>query len=240
MRPVVLGDGFAALVEIAGDFQFVPDAGDAGRIFHRLAVVGHIAFAVEVALANEVRRESEVARDAIENVFDHDHALGAAEAAEGGLGGLVGLADPAGGVEGGDEVGVVAVEEGAPEDGVGEVEAPAAVRVELQFDAAEASIVFEAGAEFREEGVALAGERHVEPAWQAHTNGALGFPRAQGCDGRPRIGLDFFTAERAAHAEALHGNEVARDAENPRDDFLGFAGVLGGGIDEDAAGVIEP
>ena len=73
--------------------QFLPDALDARRVLHRLAVVGGVAFAIEVALAHHLRRKLERARDAIENVFDHQHALRSAEAAERRLRSLMRLAD---------------------------------------------------------------------------------------------------------------------------------------------------
>ncbi len=94
----------------------------------------------------------------------------------------------------------------------------------------QAAVVVEAGVEPREERMALAGERHVEMARQAHAHGPAGLPRAERGDGGPGVGLHFFAAERAAHAQALHGDLMARDAEHARDDLLRLAGMLRGGV----------
>ena len=69
---------------------------DAAGVFHRLAVVRGVAFAIEVALAHHFRRQAKRARDAVENLFDHQHALRSAESAKGGLRRLVRAADAAG------------------------------------------------------------------------------------------------------------------------------------------------
>ena len=76
------------------------------------------------------------------------------------------------------------------------------------------------GVEARQEGMALAGERHVERARQAHAHGPPRLPRAERGDGGPGVGLHFLAAEGAAHAEALHGDLLRGDAEHARDDLL--------------------
>ena len=55
VRGVEAVDRGAARGEIAGRVQFVPDAFDARGVFDRLAVVRGVAFAIEVALAHDVR-----------------------------------------------------------------------------------------------------------------------------------------------------------------------------------------
>ncbi len=88
--------------------------------------------------------------------------------------------------------------------------------------------------------MALAGEREVQRARQPHAHRPPGFPGAQCRDGRPRIGLHFLAAERAAHAQTFHRHFVARDSQHPRDHFLRFGGMLRGGMRRHAAGFIQP
>src|SRR5689334_19926035 len=88
--------------------------------------------------------------------------------------------------------------------------------------------------------MAFSGERHIEHPRQAHTNGPPGFPCAERGDGSVGIGLDFFTAEGAAHAKALDGHLIAGDAEDARRDLLGFAWMLRGGVEGDSARLVEP
>src|SRR5207244_7798302 len=78
-------DRYPARREIAGLLQLFPYAPDPLRVLHRLPVVGRVAFAIEVSLAHDLRRKSEVSRDAVQNILDHQHALRPAEAAERGL-----------------------------------------------------------------------------------------------------------------------------------------------------------
>ena len=61
----------------------------------------------------------------------------------------------------------------------------------------------------RQEWMALAGERHVERARQAHAHRTPGLPGAERRDRRPRIRLHFLAAERAAHAQAFHRHLIA-------------------------------
>ena len=104
----------------------------------------------------------------------------------------------------------------------------------------QAAFVIEPGFELREEGMALAGEHHVETAGEAHAHGPAGLPRAEGGDGGVGAGLRLFAAEGSAHAKALHGDLMARDAEHARDNLLGLAGMLCGTVERDAAGFVEP
>ena len=106
----------------AGRLQLGPDARDALRSPHRLAVVRRVALAVEVARADDVRRQIERPRDAIEDLLDHEHALRAAEAAEGGVRDVVRAADAADHVHVRHEVAVVEVEHRAAEHRRAQVE----------------------------------------------------------------------------------------------------------------------
>ena len=148
--------------EIAGFLQLSPDPRDALGVFHRLSVVRGLAFAIEIALADHIGRQSESARDPVQNVFDHQHALRPAEAAERGLRSLVRLADLPRDLDSRQVVGVVHMKHGAPQDGLGEVEAPAAVGEQVDARGLQPAVAVEARREARQERVPLAGERHVE------------------------------------------------------------------------------
>ena len=55
-----------ARLELTGLPELRPDVLDAPRILHQLVVMGAVALGVEVALADHVRRQIELARDAVE------------------------------------------------------------------------------------------------------------------------------------------------------------------------------
>ena len=82
--------------ESARFLQPPPDDLDAAGILHRLAVVRGVAFAIEIAFADHLRRQAKPARRLIQNLFDHQHALRSAEAAKSGLRSFVRAADQAG------------------------------------------------------------------------------------------------------------------------------------------------
>jgi len=127
------GDLRAAGAEIARPFQLPPDRADALRVGDDLPVMGGLALAVEIALADLVRADRQPLRGLREDVLDRHHRLRPAEAAERGLRGLVRPAHAAGRLEVRHEVGVVAVEERPPHDRLRQVEAPPSVGEERQL-----------------------------------------------------------------------------------------------------------
>ena len=216
-----------------------PHRAEARRVVDRLPVVGAVAVAVEVALAHHVRRQAGRARDAIEDLFDHHHALRAAEAAEGRVRDDVGLADATHHAHRRHEVGVVEVKHAALEHRLGEIEAPAAVRVERAVDGEQVALVVETDLEAAEERVPLAGDHHVALAVEAKPHRAVRLPCAEGCDGREGVGVGLLAAEAAAHAQGLAGDLVLGHAEHARDDRLRLGGVLGRRVDHHLAGLVE-
>src|SRR5207253_10978874 len=114
-------------VELAGRFQLPPDPLDAVSLLDRLSVVCRLSIAVEVPLADGVRRNRQALRRLREDVFDGDHRLRTTEAAERGLRRLVRAADAAGRLDVRQVVRVVAVEERPPHDRLGEIEAEPAI-----------------------------------------------------------------------------------------------------------------
>ena len=131
-------------------------------VVDRLAVVRRVAVAIEVALADDVGRQRQPLRRLRQDVFDDEHRLRSAEAAERRLRRLVRAADAARHLDRRQLVGVVAVEQRAPHDRLGQVEAPAAVGVEREPQRLDAAVGGEAGGVARQVRMALAGQRHVE------------------------------------------------------------------------------
>ena len=101
---------FAPLGESAGFLEPAPDDFDTSSILHPLPIVRGVALAIEIAFADDLRGQAQPSRGLIQNLFDHEHALWAAEAAKSGLRGLMGTADQAGEFGHWEQIGVVAVE----------------------------------------------------------------------------------------------------------------------------------
>ena len=205
----------------------------------QLAVRRGLALGVEVAVAHDVGLDPEQGRAAADDVLDDQHPLRAAEAAEGSLRGLVGPGDPAVHADVRDAVGVVDVEQRAREHGFGEVEAPAAVGGQRRLERREAAVVVEADAPGGVEPVPLAGHRHVLLAGQPQPDRSAGQRGAQGGDRGEPVRLHLLAAEAAAHAQALHGDPVAGQAEHVRGDLLGLGRVLGAGLHEHLAVLVD-
>ena len=103
-----------------------------------------------------------------------------------------------------------------------------------------AALVVEARVEACQERMPLAGDRHIEAARKADPHRTAGLASAQRGDGGEGIGLRFFAAESAAHAQALHRDHVSRHAQHARDNLLRLAGMLRGRVQRDAARFVQP
>ena len=191
--------------------------------------------AVKVGAAHVERIHPEVGGDLLQDVFDREHALRAAEAAERGLRHGVRLAAVRRDRDILEEVGVVDVEHGAVVDGARQVRGEAAARCERDVEAAQASAVVEPGFVFVLEGVTLACHRHVVVAIDAHLHRAAGAPRQDRRDAREQRGLRFLAAEGSAHAPALDHDVVRVHAQRVRDQELHFARVLRRAVHQHAA-----
>ncbi len=66
---------------------------------------------------------------------------------------------------------------------------------------------------------------------QANAHRAPGMTGGQGCDSGVGVGLGLLAAETAPHSQRGHHHPVCRQPEHVRDHGLGFAGVLGRGVD---------
>src|SRR5262249_12824859 len=138
---IVTADSLAAGRKTTRLLQLIPDSWNEDGIFHELPVVGAVALAIEVSLADQFRRKRERSRNAIKHVFDDQHSLRTAKAAERGLRGLVRATNISSCFHCGNKVGVVAMEQGPRHDGLGEIKAPAAIGVELQLQGQDSAIV---------------------------------------------------------------------------------------------------
>ena len=222
----------------AGD-DLVPDRRDALGVADRLPVGRCLAGPVEVALAQVHRVQTEQRRAAAEDVLDHQHALGAAEAAEGGVRGLVCLGDAAVHPDVGDPVGVVDVAQRARQDRLREVEAPAAVSGQGGVQGEDASVLVEADPPVGVEPVPLARHGQVLRAVQPQPDRAPGERRTQRGDRRKPVRLHLLAAEAAAHAQALHRDVVVVPAQHVGHDLLRLGRVLGAALDEDLAVLVD-
>ena len=187
-----------------------------------------------------MRRQFESARDPVQDVFDHQHALRSAEAAERRLRSLMRLADKPGDLQRRHVICVIHVEHGAPQDGLGKVEAPASVGVQVDARGLHAALAVEARGEACQKRVPLAGDRHIQAARKADPHRTAGLASPQRGYRGEAIGLRFLAAERAAHAQALHRHHMARHAQHPRDNLLRLAGMLRGRVQRDAARFVQP
>ena len=90
-----------------------------------------------------------------------------------------------------------------------------------------------------QERVPLAGHGDVLGAVQPQAHRAVGQHRAQRGDRGQAVRLELLAAEAAAHPQALHGDVVGMDAQHVRDDVLGLGRVLGAGLDEHLAVLVD-
>ena len=85
----------------------------------------------------------------------------------------------------------------------------------------------------------LAGHGDVLGPVQPQPDRTTGQRRPQRGDGGETVRLHLLAAEAAAHPEALHRDVVAVQAEHVADDLLGLRRVLGAGLDEDLAALVD-
>ena len=211
---IVAGDVSPPALERGGVLQPVPDARNAIGVTDRRAVVGRVARPVEVALAHDLCRQPELLRCLGEDLFDHQHSLRPAKSAKRRLRRLVGAADSAGDFKRRDLVGIVDVKHRAPHDGLGQIEAPAAVREQLNPNGPQLAVPLETGGVPRQVRMTLPGDGHVELARQPHANRAARLPRPKRGDRRIRVGLHLLPAERAPHPETFDEHLIARHAQH--------------------------
>ena len=85
----------------------------------------------------------------------------------------------------------------------------------------------------------LAGHGEVLGAVQPQPYRPSGQPAAERGDGREPMRLHLLAAEATAHPQALHGDLVALQAEDVRNDLLRLRRVLGAALDEDLAVLVD-
>ena len=131
------------------------------------------------------------------------------------------------------------MEQGPGEDGLGEVDAPAAVEGDGGVEPEDASVGGEPRAVAGEHPVPLARHRHVLCPGQAHAHRAAGEPGPEGRHRGEAVRLHLLAAEPAPHPQALHGDRVAGHAEDVGDDLLGLGRVLGAAVHEHLAALVD-
>ena len=87
----------------------------------------------------------------------------------------------------------------SPHHGFGEIQAPASVRIKLEFKSLQPAVHTKACRKAGQIRVPFAGQSHVQCARQANPNRTFRLPCTQGRDGRPVMRLDFFASECPAH-----------------------------------------
>ena len=205
----------------------------------RLAVRGGLAGCIEVPAPQVVRLDAEQRRAATQDVLEDHHALRAAEPAEGGVRAAVGLCDPAVNRDVRYPVGIVDMAQRPGEHRFGQVQAPAAVAGQRRAQRADAVVLVEADLPGGQERVPLPGDGDVLGAVEPEADRAAGEHRTQRSHRGQAVRLELLPAEAAAHPQALHGDVVRRDAQDMRDDVLRFGRVLGAGLDEDLAVLVD-
>ena len=68
--------------------------------------------------------------------------------------------------------------------------------------------------------MAFARERHVQLATESYSHRSPGLPGADRRNCGIRAGLDLLASERATHAQTLHDDAAAGEAQHPRDNLL--------------------
>ena len=208
-------------------------------VAYGLAVRRGLSLDVEVAPPQVDGIESEQRRAAADDVLDDEHPLRPAEPAERRLRGLVGLRDPALHADVGDPVGVLDVAQRPRQHRLGQVEAPAAVGGQRRLETGEQPVVVEADPPRGVEAVPLAGHGDVLVAGQPQPHRTAGQRRPQGGDGGEPVGLHLLAAEAATHPQALHRHRVAGHAQHVGHDLLGLGRVLGAGLHEHLATLVD-
>ena len=188
--------------------------------------VGLARAVIKVALAHDLRRQAELARDAVDDLLDDDHALRPAETAERRVRRYVGLSHPAAEIHRRDVVGVVEVEQRAVVDRRGQVQRPAAVRHQRHLRGEQAAVAVITNRKAGMKRMPFAGQLHVEVAVELHAHRPARLDRRQRHQRRPTVALRFLAAEAAAHARSLHDDLVPRDVQHLGDNSLDLRRML--------------
>ena len=226
-------------VQLGRGVDAVPDRPDPVRVADRLAVRRRLSLASRSCAAQLVGAQPEQRCTPAEDVLDHDHPLRAAEATERRIGGLVGLGDPSVAPDVRDPVRVVDVAQRRASTGSDRSRLQPPSAVERRLEAGDLAAVVEADPPLGVEAVPLAGHRQILGPVQAQPNRPAGDRRAKRGDRGETVRLHLLAAEGAAHPQALDGHLVAGPAQHVCDDVLGLRWVLGAGLDEDLAGLVD-
>ena len=111
--------------------------------------------------------------------------------------------------------------------------------VERRVERLQQAVVVEADPPGGVEAVPLAGHGHVLGAVEPQPHRPTGERRAERGDRGEAVRLHLLAAERAAHAQALHGDLVAVHAEHVGDDLLRLGRVLRAALHEHLAALVD-
>jgi hypothetical protein len=108
----------------------------------------------------------------------------------------------------------------------GKIAAPSTVSDQLNACATQAAILLCAHAVAHPEGMALAGQLHVQRARQFDPHSATAVPSSDSSDGGKRVSLGFLAPKSTAHPRASADHAMRGQTKHARDDNLGLGGVL--------------
>ena len=137
------------------------------------------------------------------------------------------------------EIGVLDVAQRAGQHGFGEVQAPAAVGVQLGLECQQLPCVIKAHRPAGQIRVPLAGHGQVLGTVQPQPHRASGERGPERRYRRVAVGLHLLAAESPAHPQALHRDRAAGQPQHVRYDLLRLGGVLGAALDEHLPGLVN-
>nr|GEU28080.1 hypothetical protein [Tanacetum cinerariifolium] len=228
-------DGGAARAVGAGRFEFGRQGLD--HVVDDFLAVGRdvaVGAAIEIEAADIERVAPQVAGDVVDDVFDGDGALRAAEAPERRVGLGVGLAAAGQDFHVRQIIRVVEVADGACGNRAGQVGRVAGAQRHVHLGGQDLAGVVVTHLVLVEEAVALAGDQHVVVAVGAQLDRAFQPGRRNAGRRRPKRRLRFLAAEAPAHAPALDLHLVRMHAQRMRDHVLHLARMLGGALHQHA------
>ena len=219
---------FTARLKIALRNQLVPNALET-IVFDFLTVMCRVRFAVaaiKIFRAHNFRRKPELARDAIDDLLDHQHSLRSAESAKRRVRSEIRFRHEAAALHVRDVIAVIEMKHGAIRHGPRQIERPAAVRIDVDLGRLQKTFPIVTDAELRQKRMAFPGDHHVLVAIETDADFASGFCGGEGRQRGEHGRLRLFPAEAAAHSRALHDHAVHPQIKQVGDDVLHFRRML--------------
>ena len=182
---------------------------------------------VEIFLADIKCVQSQLARNAVENVFDGDCTLRAAKSAKGRVRLCVGARGKSLDINVAQVVGIVDMTHRTRHDRAGQIGRISGTGHQFDLQRLQQSLMVKSSFVIEREIMALAGDHHVVVAVKAKLHGAAQpLCGDRGDTGKLRR-LRFFAAESAAHSPCFHHDLVCAQFQRMRDQMLHFSRMLG-------------